>query len=51
MWDYYSYKPRKPRDPAAQIEKLRKKNPDIKPVIINGSLAKTWWAQSAVWLI
>ena len=46
MRDYYSYKPRKPKDPAAQIAKLRKKNPDIKPVIINGKLAGTWWAQA-----
>jgi len=46
MWDYYSYKPRKPKDPAAQIAKLRKKNPDIKPVVINGKLARTWWAQA-----
>ena len=46
MWGYYSYKPRKPRDPAAQIEKLRKKNPNIRPVVIDGKLAKTWWAQA-----
>jgi len=46
MWDYYSYKPRKPKDPAAQIAKLRKKNPDIKPVVIDGKLARTWWAQA-----
>ena len=47
MWDYYSYKPKKkPLDPAKQIEKLRKKNPDIQPVIIEGKLAKSWWAQA-----
>ena len=46
MWDYYSYKPRKPVDPAAQLAKLRKKNPDIKPVVIDGKLARTWWAQA-----
>jgi uncharacterized Zn finger protein len=46
MWDYYSYKPRKPKNPAAQVEKLRKKNPNIKPVVIDGKLAKTWWAQA-----
>jgi len=46
MWDYYSYKPRAPKDPAAQLAKLRKKNPNIKPVIIEGKLAKTWWAQA-----
>ena len=48
MWDYYSYsyKPRAPKDPAAQLAKLRKKNPNIKPVIIDSKLAKTWWAQA-----
>ena len=46
MWDYYSYKPKKPKNPAAQIEKLRKKNPDIRPIVIVGKLAKTWWAQA-----
>ena len=46
MWEYYSYKPRAPKNPAAQLAKLRKKNPNIKPVIIDGKLAKTWWAQS-----
>jgi len=46
MWDNYSYKPRKPKDPAAQLAKLRKKNPDIKPVVIDGKLARTWWAQA-----
>jgi len=49
MWNYYSYKPRKttkPKNPAEQIAKLRKKNPDIKPVVIDGKLARTWWAQA-----
>lgn len=47
MWDDYYYKPRtKPRNPTAQLEKLRKKNPDIQPVMIQGKLAKTWWAQA-----
>ena len=46
MWDRYSYKPRAPRNPAAQIEKLRKKNPDIRPIMVDGKLAKTWWAQA-----
>ena len=47
MWNYYDYgyKPRKkPKDPAAQLAKLRKKNPNIKPVILEGKkLARTWW--------
>ncbi|MCL2163477.1 MAG: hypothetical protein FWH55_03575 [Oscillospiraceae bacterium] len=47
MWNYYSYKPKKaPLDPIKQIEKLRKKNPDIQPVTIEGKLANSWWAQS-----
>jgi len=50
MWDYYDYygyRPKKaPPDPAKKLEKLRKKNPNIQPVIIDGKLAKTWWAQS-----
>ena len=47
MWGYYSYKPRKkPKDTAAQLAKLKKKNPDINPVTIDGKLAKTWWAQA-----
>ena len=47
-YGYYSYKPRaKPKDPAAQIEKLRKKNPNIQPVVIEGrKIAKSWWALS-----
>jgi len=46
MWEQYRYKPKVPKNPTAQIEKLRKKNPDIKPVFIEGKLAKTWWAQA-----
>jgi uncharacterized Zn finger protein len=50
MWrEYYgySYKPRKTQaDIAKQVEKLRKKNPHIQPVTIDGKLAKTWWAQA-----
>ena len=47
-YNYYSYKKKaKPKDPAAQIQKLRKKNPDIQPVIIEGrKLARSWWALS-----
>ena len=47
MRGYYEYKPRKTKSQlSAQLEKLRKKNPDIQPVIIDGKLAKTWWAQA-----
>jgi len=45
MWDYYSKK-KKPRDPVKQLEKLRKKNPDMQPVAVSGKLAKSWWAQA-----
>ena len=46
MWNYYGYKTGKPKNPAETLEKLRKKNPDIKPIIIDGKLAKTWWGQA-----
>jgi len=46
MWDYYSYKPRAPKNPATQLAKLRKKNPNIMPVVVDGKLARTWWAQA-----
>ncbi|MCL2883429.1 MAG: hypothetical protein FWF30_03040 [Coriobacteriia bacterium] len=44
---YYGYyQPSKPRDPAAQLAKLRKKDPNIQPVTIEGKLAKTWWGMA-----
>ena len=50
MWGYYDYKPKKPQKTKAELSaavaKMRKKNPDINPVIIDGKLAKTWWGQS-----
>jgi len=47
MGSYYGYyTPSKPRDPSQQLEKLRKKNPDIQPVVIGGKLAKSWWAMA-----
>jgi uncharacterized Zn finger protein len=47
MWEYYGYKPRvTPPDSSKQLEKMRKKNPNIQPVVIDGKLAKTWWAQA-----
>ena len=50
MWDYYNYRPKKkPLDPEKQIAKLRKKNPGIQPVVIEGKLARSWWAQSWNW--
>jgi len=48
MWGYYDYKPKKTKaELAAQVKKLQKKNPDIRPVMIEGNkIAKTWWAQA-----
>lgn len=42
----YNYGSRKQVDPAEQLEKLRKKDPNINPVIISGKLASSWWAQA-----
>lgn len=45
MYDYYA--PReKPPDAEVALARLRKKNPDIKPVQVTGKLAKSWWAQA-----
>ena len=47
MGYFYSYAPKKaPRDSRKQVEKLRKKNPGIQPVTVEGKLAKSWWAQA-----
>lgn len=47
MWGYYNYSPTKPRDPSAALEKLRKKNPNIQPVIFESrKSAKSWWAKA-----
>lgn len=46
MWGYPKYIPvaQKKNDAAKQLEKLKKKNPAINPVIINGTkVANTWW--------
>lgn len=46
MWGYPEYVPvaKKKADAAKKLAQLRKKNPDIQPVIINGTkIAKTWW--------
>ena len=50
---YWGYYPRyvsvaeKKARAAAQMAKLKKKNPDISPVVITGSaIAKTWWGKS-----
>jgi uncharacterized Zn finger protein len=46
-WGYYDeYIPvaQKKADAQKQIEKLRKKNPNLSPVVIEGrKIAKTWW--------
>ncbi len=49
MYDFYEYIPvgQKKLNAQKQIEKLRKKNPDISPVIIEGSkIATKWWGIS-----
>ena len=48
MWGYYNYSQSKPLDPSIALEKLRKKNPHIQPIIIKGKgkSAKSWWAQA-----
>ncbi|MDR1133892.1 MAG: hypothetical protein LBL05_06980 [Synergistaceae bacterium] len=49
MWDYYGYKPYKPvaekkAEAQRKLAKLRKKNPNISPIIIEGKkIAVTWW--------
>ena len=46
-YNFYNYGPKKAKpDPQIQLNKLRKKNPGIEPVVIDGKLAKTWWAQA-----
>jgi len=44
MMSWYSKPRRKAPDPQKQMEKLRKKNPDLQPIVIQGKLAKSWWA-------
>ncbi|MDR1516356.1 MAG: hypothetical protein LBS45_11740 [Synergistaceae bacterium] len=50
MWGYYyNYKPVSQRKAEAQkqLEKMRKKNPNIAPVIVEGrKIAKTWWGEA-----
>ena len=46
MWDYYKPRPKKKTkiEIAKQVAKLAKKNPDISPVIIDGTkIATKWW--------
>ncbi|MDR0690664.1 MAG: hypothetical protein LBF32_01075 [Streptococcaceae bacterium] len=49
MWGYYDYVPVSEKKKRAQkkLKKLQKKNPDIKPVIVEGrAIAKTFWGIS-----
>jgi uncharacterized Zn finger protein len=50
MWDYYpEYVPvaRKKQSAQKTLAKLKKKRPDIRPVVIEGSkIAKTWWGNA-----
>jgi uncharacterized Zn finger protein len=46
MWGYFEYKPvaEKKAEALKKLAKLRKKNPNISPVVINGrKIATTWW--------
>lgn len=46
MWGYYKYVPvgKKKQNAETALEKLKKKRPDIRPVVISGNkVAKTWW--------
>ena len=46
-WGYYDYVPRQQKDPVKELEKLRKKQPEIQPVTIDGKkLAKSWWGNA-----
>ncbi len=47
MWGYHEYVPvaKKRENAQKQIDKLKKKNANLNPIIIEGSkIAKTWWA-------
>jgi len=49
MWNYYgyTYRSKKPVDVEKEIAKLRKKNPHIEPVQIEGrNISVTWWGQA-----
>lgn len=46
-WGYNFYPRSNPTDPVKLLEKLKKKNPDIQPVIITGKkIAISWWGIS-----
>jgi len=46
-WGYNYYRPRKKLDREAQLTKLRKKDPHIRPVVTTGrKIAMTWWGQA-----
>ena len=47
MWPKYISVGEKRANAAKKLEKLRKKNKDISPIIIEGSkLVKTWWGKA-----
>ena len=46
MWGYFEYVPvaKKRENAQKALAKLQKKNPNVKPVVIEGrKIAKTWW--------
>ena len=52
MWGYRGYKPYKPvaekkAEAQQKLAKLKKKNPDISPIVIEGrKIAVTWWGEA-----
>ncbi|MDR0653340.1 MAG: SWIM zinc finger family protein [Synergistaceae bacterium] len=49
MWGYYKYKPvaEKKADAQKKLAKLKKKNPDVSPIVIEGKkIAVTWWGEA-----
>ncbi|WP_341301794.1 SWIM zinc finger family protein [Lysinibacillus sp. FSL H8-0500] len=49
MHEFYEYTPVAKKQQAAQkaLEKLQKKQPDVRPIVITGNkIAKTWWGNA-----
>jgi uncharacterized Zn finger protein len=49
VWGYYEYVPvaKKKQDAKKALDRLKKKMPDIQPVVINSNkLTKTWWGNA-----
>lgn len=46
MFDGYYYSYKKAKDPQKTIKELKGKGIDINPIIIQGAIAKNWWAKA-----